>query len=408
MHACMHVYDYITSIIKYTWSVDSTNHPHVHSLIMSISIGWWRAHPPVKGSKTCPLRRHRVSVFVWKTIYRNRYNGVRLTCCNSTERNMYFHENAEHLMSSGVIVKDHFDSDGSMISSLRREFDGRFSNPLKTSADRFVWDYWHVPGQYSLMRTPADAFFSEKLHRELESRILDFGYRELGCRGISPIWLSYYVNGHRQEFHTDAPHGPLAFVLSLTDFENKRFSGGETMLLQDHILSFWKNHGSTHRSIELPDILHLISPNFNRMTVFDPRIPHGVRTVEGVSDPREGRIVLHGWFTEPVAYFEGDIEEDEATGIINTALGPLYQELAKLPEASGILNICMEIHATGAIGTMTILANTLQFRQQDIERYEAIDTIIETIYDNLCASVSFAPAITGPSPISMYIPFIFD
>ena len=341
----------------------------------------------------------------WKTLPRHSH-GLRPTWCHSTERNMYFHENAEDLMSCGVVVKDHFDGDGSLMSSLRREFDDRFSNPLKTSADRFVWDYWHVPGQYSLMRTPADAFFPEKLYQELESRILDFGYQELGCRGISPIWLSYYVHGHRQEFHTDAPHGPLAFVLSLTDFENKRFSGGETMLLQEHMLNFWKNNGSKN-AIELPDILQLVSPNFNRMTVFDPRIPHGVRTVEGVSDPRDGRIVLHGWFTEPVAYFEGDIQEEIATDIVNAALGPLYQELTKLPEASGILNVCLVMDACGAIDTMTILTNTLQFTQQDIDRYEAIDCIIETIYDSLC-TVSFAPAITGSSPVSMYLPFIFD
>jgi Rps23 Pro-64 3,4-dihydroxylase Tpa1-like proline 4-hydroxylase len=44
------------------------------------------------------------------------------------------------------------------------------------------------------------------------------------------------------------------------------------------------------------NLLELVPPLFNRLTVFDPRVPHGVPVVEGTRDPREGRLVLHGWF----------------------------------------------------------------------------------------------------------------
>ena len=40
----------------------------------------------------------------------------------------------------------------------------RVGNPLRTSSDRFVWDHWHVPGQYNLLRTPASAFFPPELY----------------------------------------------------------------------------------------------------------------------------------------------------------------------------------------------------------------------------------------------------
>ena len=46
---------------------------------------------------------------------------------------------------------------------------------------------------------------------------------------------------------------------------------------------------------------------FNRLTVFDPRLPHGVRPVEGVRDPRQARLVLHGWFADPEPFFTGAI-----------------------------------------------------------------------------------------------------
>ncbi len=70
--------------------------------------------------------------------------------------------------------------------------------PHKTRSDRFCWDYWHVPRQYTLLRTPAEHFFPPALYDALEDALIEFGERELGCRGISPIWLSYYVHGCRQ------------------------------------------------------------------------------------------------------------------------------------------------------------------------------------------------------------------
>lgn len=52
--------------------------------------------------------------------------------------------------------------------------------------------------QYTLMRTPAALFFPEPLQRKLEDALLAFGEGALGCRGISQVWLSYYVDGMRQ------------------------------------------------------------------------------------------------------------------------------------------------------------------------------------------------------------------
>ena len=42
-------------------------------------------------------------------------------------------------------------------------------------------------------------------------------------------------------------------------------------------------------------------------TVFDPRIPHGVRQVTGTHDPREGRLVIHGWFVQPRPFVRGPL-----------------------------------------------------------------------------------------------------
>jgi len=54
-----------------------------------------------------------------------------------------------------------------------------------------------------------------------------------------------------------------------------------------------------------PSQVTKIEPHFNRLTLFDPRSPHGVQLVEGTMDPLQSRVVLHGWFTSPTPFFEG-------------------------------------------------------------------------------------------------------
>lgn len=76
------------------------------------------------------------------------------------------------------------------------------------------------------------------------------------------------------------------------------------MILQPHVLNFWQDF-SADRGMELRDLVTLIEPKFNQLTVFDPRFPHGVRPVSGTRDPLKARLVLHGWFTEPSPFFTG-------------------------------------------------------------------------------------------------------
>lgn len=66
------------------------------------------------------------------------------------------------------------------------------------------------------MRTPAEEYFGPKAFAQLFEELTKFGQEKLGCTAISPPWLSFYVDGCEQRFHTDSWHGPWAFVLSLT------------------------------------------------------------------------------------------------------------------------------------------------------------------------------------------------
>lgn len=242
------------------------------------------------------------------------------------------------------------------VAALRAELDSRFADPRKATAGRFVWDYWHVPGQYTALRTPAWTYFPQPLYQRFHRRLVEWGRRTLGCHDISPPWLSVYVEGCRQELHGDLPHGPFAFVLSLTRWQGRAFTGGQTMLLRDEVLDFWQTFTSI-RSIEEPDLVHEIDPRFGRLTVFDPRIPHGVREVRGTHDPRQGRAVVHGWFVKPRPFFTGPVPQLEIESRLGELGELLPRLLGELPLA-GLLSLRLDITAAGAVRAVTPLADT--------------------------------------------------
>ncbi len=253
--------------------------------------------------------------------------------------------------------------------ALRKSFDQRFADPRSSSRERFVWDYWNIPGQYTLLRTPAWELFPRKLYESFHRKLVLWGREVLGCHDISPPWLSCYVEGCEQNLHGDLPHGPFAFVYSLTRWKQRQFSGGETLLLREPILSFWESQrsggalGGVGQGMEEADILERVPARFNQLLVFDPRVPHGVSRVEGVRDVRQGRLVVHGWFVQPRPFIQGSLRAGELERLIEALTRRLEPEFASGLSVSGMLSVRFEVSATGAVGAPRVLANTL--RSQD-------------------------------------------
>ena len=253
--------------------------------------------------------------------------------------------------------------DGAFAAStqaLRAHFDQRFAEPRKARGDRFVWDYWHVPGQYTALRTPAWEYFPKATYERWHRQLVAFGRDELGCHDVSPPWLSIYVEGCRQELHGDLPHGPFAFVFSLTPWRERVFRGGETLLLRDEVLDHWARaaHDPEARGLEEEHLVEAVAPELGRLLVFDPRIPHGVRRVEGTHDPRQGRVVLHGWFVQPRPFVVGPIPKAAFAEAIAELVGSL--SLPRGLAVSGTLTIRFEISAAGRVQKPRILADTLR------------------------------------------------
>jgi hypothetical protein len=242
---------------------------------------------------------------------------------------------------------------------LRGEFDQKFSNPLEASASRFVWDYWHVPEQYTLVRTPAEHFFSRKLYSEFEKQLKDWGRENLGCSDTSPPWLSYYVEGCEQKLHADIPHGPWAFVFSLTNWSRRKFKGGETLMLSENVLNYWDGF-QNQVGLEEKDLWVKVPARFNRLLVFDPRIPHGVVPVSGTNDPREARLVIHGWFTQPEPQIVGPHRGRSAQIAIQKFISDLEQNWLRDESLNGAVVLKAKINPNGKIVSTKWLANSLR------------------------------------------------
>jgi hypothetical protein len=261
-------------------------------------------------------------------------------------------------VSRSVIIVDRFAPEA---PALRRTFDERFADPRSTRADRFVWDYWHVPGQYTALRTPAWTYFPARAYAAFHRRLVAWGRETLGCHDVSPPWLSLYVDGCRQELHGDLPHGPWAFVFSLT--RGRAFSGGQTLLLRDEVLDFWHDFRS-ERAVEEAQLLRAIEPRFARLVVFDPRIPHGVRTVEGTRDPREGRLVIHGWFVQPRPFVRGPLAARALAARIAELTDQLGGWLGALPVA-GLVSFAFDVDRRGAVSAVRLLSDTTRVPSAD-------------------------------------------
>jgi hypothetical protein len=217
---------------------------------------------------------------------------------------------------------------------LRKHFEKRFSDPHTSSGDRFVWDYWHIPNEYTFLRTPAFHYFPKRMYEKFHRHLVNWGREHLGCHDVSPTWLSCYVEGCRQHWHKDEPHGPLAFVLSLT--KHKNFKGGRTII----------QNGRSPIKIE---------PKFNRLILFDPSKTHGVDEVKGVLEPRAARLVLHGWFVNPRVFWQGRLNESQVFRVLGEQLEPEFARFGKL---NGFCSWRLHIQ-NGRVKRIELLAETV-------------------------------------------------
>ncbi len=240
--------------------------------------------------------------------------------------------------------------------AMRRQIDGHFAEPQQHTPDRHqIWNYWHVPGLYTYLRTRPEKVIERALVARFVHALTVWAQYMLGLGHVTWPYLSLYVDGCEQKLHNDSVNGRFGFVYSLTWDERKTF-GGETIVLKEGDL-FRDNMG---RAAAGSGLLDLIEPKFNRLTLFDDRMPHGVQRVEGSMNPVEGRFVLHGHISESGPTAEGPLDAVAITRIVYDALGPLLSEVQRMAVLHhGPLVLRLTIDPSGQVARIDRLLDRL-------------------------------------------------
>ncbi|MEO0335903.1 MAG: 2OG-Fe(II) oxygenase [Pseudomonadota bacterium] len=299
-------------------------------------------------------------------------------------------------LNSIRLIDNFFPSAGAM----RDHYDKAFANPLKASQDRFQWDYWNVPDQYCLHRAPAHLFFPEDLYADFESALCQWGGENLGSNEISTPWISYYVHGGEQRLHADNPHGPWAYVYSLTNWSEAKFEGGLTQILSESVLDYW-NSAQFSEGLESPQLFDAVEPEFNRLCVFDPRKPHGVTRVHGSMDPREARVVLHGWFLRPQPMIDGGLEEVDISEELGAALNPALDQIDEFGSYNGYVLFHLEVPKQGGVAEVKRVLSTLRAISLGATEVSEVEMAMEKALSN-----AEFPASEKDSVLSL--PLVFE
>ena len=237
---------------------------------------------------------------------------------------------------------------------LRRDIESHFANPEEHRPETHqVWNYWFVPDSYTYLRTAPEKVFGRARIEAFHNALRDWSIAVLGMANVTWPYLSLYTSGCRQNWHNDSVNGRFGFVYSLTRDE-RRTIGGETLIR--HEIDPFRTHLA--RAGAGREFYQAIEPRFNRLIVFDDRLPHSVERVDGSMDPVEGRIVLHGHLSEAGTIIEGPLSEAMITAPLLELLGQIREELsAEAALYHGALILRLTVAAGGAVAACEVMVD---------------------------------------------------
>jgi hypothetical protein len=283
--------------------------------------------------------------------------------------------------------------------AMRAAFDGHFADPTRQVPEvHQVWNYWNIPGQYTYLRTQPEKIIPRALCDRFFAELMRLAVDRLGMTAVTWPYLSLYVSGCSQGLHNDARNGRLGYVFSLTEWETRRFAGGETMIFRDQ--RYFGSEAVTEARAA-HDFYDLVPTPFNQLLVFDDRIPHAVPRIEGTMEPRDGRLVLHGHIVDGPALSVGALPLAIARAVIAGHIQAMRPQLAELGRGlSGVLTMRITLRPDGQVeGGQILYDRLLAVADGAIDAKDAINAII-----GLVRPLRF-PATAGPSVVTFAIPF---
>lgn len=231
-----------------------------------------------------------------------------------------------------------------------------------------IWNYWHVPGLYTYLRTNPEKLIDRQHVDSLFQGLRSFAEDRLGLAEVSWPYLSMYVNGCKQNLHNDSTNGRFAFVYSLTK-DRRMTTGGETIvykegdLFRDHVAQ--ANAG--------PGFFSSIEPKFNRLVIFDDRMPHAVERVEGSMEPLEGRFVFHGHIKERGPIVRGALKPNVANEAVMSVLVPFCDDaFARIRLYHGPLVVRLTVAPNGVVESCRVLVDRVTARDRSDAEWDGL------------------------------------
>jgi hypothetical protein len=271
---------------------------------------------------------------------------------------------------------------------LRDAFDERLKDVYKGGIN---WQYFCDPRMYTYLRAVPTGVFPKPVLDRFMQRLRSWCMENLGLVPMGVPLLHLMVNGCKLGLHSDFHNGVWGYVYSLTRWERKNFSGGETLLLRDGIPSYKRHH--VHGEV----LYELVPAHFNQLLVFDDRIVHATPTVEGSMDPLEGRIAMVGHIRATSPVVSGSMHWAEARRVILDALLRLRDRIRNYKDVQGTITYRLGVTTTGVVESVAILTDNIVTPFTGYEASDAV-SLVKSVVQQTMTALKF-PEAAGRSTV---------
>ncbi len=270
------------------------------------------------------------------------------------------------------IVDDFLTEDGAL--ALRSDIDAHFADSDRHGPDQQIWNYWYVPDSYTYLRTSPDKVIAKTKVNGFMQALSRWAAVNLGFAQVTWPNLSLYIPGCAQILHNDSTNGRMGYVYSLTRNDRKTI-GGETIVMQDKDLF----RAYLDQAAAGSALFDRIEPRFNRLVLFDDRVPHAVQRVEGPMDPVEGRFVLHGHLSEAGVIAQGGLHADQVKAVTDAALRDVRGKAPSSVKGPFVIRLTISPH--GSVDGIRPILDRLASREE-----ESIAPLRDAVIDKLSAA----------------------
>lgn len=268
------------------------------------------------------------------------------------------------------VVRNFFQQAEDMRASLDEKLRKPYVKGIK-------WEYFCDPQLYTYLRTdPRDALPTALFSLFLVD-LRSWCLANLGLVPKGRPMLHLMVNGCRLGMHSDFHNGTLGYVFSLTRWKDRRFSGGETLLLRDGVPSYKRHH--VHGDV----LYELVPAEFNQLLVFDDRLVHATPMIEGNMDPVDGRIALVGHIVAASPIVTGPLDPSGARNVIVRGFQVLKERLKIYRDVQGTVTYRISVSTRGRVEGAAILADTIVTPIAGYDKAESVESVKAIIHKTI-------------------------